>query len=143
MTGSTLVKDPKTGFLTHSEAYKVVGFTPAMKLRVLEYLEKDLNIANAAKVVGICRRTLDWHIQLDEEFSRQIEDIRQAECDNIEVRVLQEAKKKSFMDRMAWLRAHRPEKWGERKNVVHSFDKVALESLHKRSEVVDIEAVSE
>lgn len=143
MTGSTLVKDPKTGFLTHSEEYKREGFTIPKKLKVLEYLAKEFHLSNAAKFVGMSRRALEYHLQFDEEFARQVDDIRESETDNLEVRVLQEGKKKSFMDRIAWLRAHRPQKWGDRKSVVHSVDKSALEFLHKRSEVVDVEAISE
>lgn len=138
MTGSTLVKDPKTGFLTHSEAYKVAGFTPEMKQRVIDYLHKEFHLGNAAESVGICRRTLDWHIGLDEEFARAIQEVREIECDNLELRVLQEGKNKSFMDRIAWLRAHRPEKWGDKKSVVHSIDKSALDFLHKKSESIDV-----
>ena|SRR3990167_6890853 len=138
MTGSTLVKDPKTGFLTHSEAYKIAGFTPEMKQRVIGYLRKEFHIGNAAESVGICRRTLDWHLQLDEGFANDVQQVREMECDSLELRVLQEGKKKSFMDRIAWLRAHRPQKWGDRKSVVHSVDSNALELLHKRADVIDV-----
>lgn len=138
MTGSTLVKDPKTGFLTHSAEYKREGFTIAMKEKVLEYLKQEFHLSNAAKFVGIARRTLELHLQLDEEFARRVDEIRDSECDSLEVRVLEEGKKKSFMDRIAWLRAHRPEKWGDRKSVVHSIDKSALDFLHKKSEAIEV-----
>jgi len=81
------------------------------------------NIARACKEIGICRETFYKEIRKNEGFNAAYKDAIDALCDNLEQVMLQSAQelgKGGFMDRIAYLRAHRREKFGDKVQIEHT-----------------------
>lgn len=112
--GTTFAKDPETGMLyTRS----LNGFNIERKKKFLELAEKHWpNISLICDVVGISKKNYEFHRHYDPVFNERCEQLYESRTDAIEAALAKFALEKSnFMDRMAWLRAHRGEKYNEKK----------------------------
>jgi hypothetical protein len=86
------------------------------------YLESG-NITLACEKIGINRQTFYNTVERDEEFHRAYQNAIDALCDNLEQVMLESAQalgKQGFMDRIAYLRAHRPDKFSDKVRVEHT-----------------------
>ena len=94
-------------------------FTPERKAKFLA-LAKDYwpHIGKLCEAVGISRWTVIHHRKLDPEFNAALHEIDQSVCDSHELMLrTQGLTKGGFLDRMAYLRAHRPELYNPAKVV--------------------------
>lgn len=101
-----------------SETKRVAGsdprrFVPFAKIRALELLvEYPQNVSAVCRALGTSRQLWDYHLKHDPDFARSVQEIREACCDELEQTMYELGKKKSsftFSDRIAFLRAHRPQ----------------------------------
>ena len=83
------------------------------KTRALELLtESPNNISYVVKRLGVSRPCWYWHLSHDPQFAIEVQEIREAACDALESNMYDLGMKKSFKtfnDRIAYLRAYRPQ----------------------------------
>ena len=76
------------------------------------------NLSKICAVVGISRQCFYDHMKSDKLFNKALQDVDAMICDEHEEMLRQEGMKpKGFLDRMAYLRAHRPELYDRAKVV--------------------------
>lgn len=76
------------------------------------------NLTAICKAVGVARSTIYLHRHKDPEFNKALHEIDQMVCDEMEQTMRQQgATPRGFLDRMAYLRAHRPELYDRAKVV--------------------------
>lgn len=77
------------------------------------------NVWKVCALVGIHKVTVDKHLERDVEFSNAVNDIIEQQMDRVEGYMFDQAfTPKGFLDRIAMLKAHRPEKWNPKSQVV-------------------------
>lgn len=129
-----LAPNPKTGFLESSQR---VGFTSEKKLRSLELARECVelrgelpDIPSICKALGIWHTTFYEHLRMDEEFKRQWEEMLDiCEHELVKTMYANGRKPSGYMDRITWLRAHRPGKWNPDYKLNISTDSVQLKGL--------------
>lgn len=144
----TWALDDKTGYkyLAHTSH----GLTLDKKIKFIDLLRKCWpNIAQARREIGISSRVYKQHIAMDAKFAADIEDIKEELVDRIEGIMAENAQSgpKGFLDRIAFLRAHRRDLYGNRATVdvnVHNVSRDELSyKLDKMSNVFDTQLVTE
>src|SRR3982751_780045 len=129
MAQHRLELDTESGFM---ESRDICGLTfDADKKRLfLEMYREKPNLRGIAREIGIDSQTIYNHLKSDAEFARQFRDCREAISDRLESKVAEYADKPNhFMDRIAWLRAHRPDKWDPERKVVVQHNVEITKSL--------------
>lgn len=108
--------DPQTGMI---EVDKIKGFTIKRKVMFLELAKKLWpNISLICEHIGIASNTYRAHYNVDRVFRDKITAIEEAVTDNVEAKLAEYAlEKANFMDRIAWLRAHRGSKYNEKRMI--------------------------
>lgn len=113
----SLIKSQGNGTGSVREFY---DFTIERKQRFLELAEQYWpNLSAICKAVGVSRWTVGNHRKSDPDFNNSLHEIDQRICDEHE-RVLVERgmdHKGGFLDRISYLRAHRPELYDRAKVV--------------------------
>lgn len=149
LTGAHVWKvDPKTG-------YKYIpsvgtGLTLEKKIKLVELIRKCWpNVTQARKELDIPINAYRKHLAYDSKFAQDIEDIKEELVDKIEGVMAEQAQSgpKGFLDRIAFLRAHRRDLYGTRATVdvnVHNVSRDELGTkLSKMTDVFDAELVQE
>lgn len=96
------------------------------------------NITAICKACGISRDTYYNHRKMDPAFDQALKDIDDMVCDELEnVLRTEGAKPKGFLDRMAYLRAHRPELYDKAKVVKIEGYKMSEQERGRRLNVVE------
>ena len=116
MNGNTLLTDKETGFLYSPRS---VGFTLPLKKKFVEIAPKYWpNITLICDFIGISKNAYKSHYMHDKVFRDRLDALSEAVTDRVETAMATYALEKSnFMDRIAWLRAHRGEKYNEKRIV--------------------------
>jgi hypothetical protein len=131
LVGSQLVPDPKTGFLQFVPQVDqlgmggkggsvAVGFTSEKKLKFLEVLSTCWpNVTKAARTIGVSRKTVVSHLQIDVKFAECFQEIVDEKMDEVEGHMMRHAKSpKQYMDRITLLRANRPQIYDPAKRLI-------------------------
>lgn len=115
-TGVRLLTDKETGLLYSNV---VSGFTLPLKKKFLEIAPKYWpDITLVCNFIGISKQTYKAHYMHDKVFRDFLDALTEATTDKIETAMAKYALEKgNFMDRIAWLRAHRGEKYNEKKMI--------------------------
>lgn len=111
-----LAPDPRTGFLESTGKH---AFNAVMKMRALELAHENVTVRSElpdipaiCKGLGISHNTFYAHLQQDEEFKRQWEEVLDlCEHELVKTMYANGRRPNGYMDRITWLRAHRPGKW--------------------------------
>lgn len=119
MNGNSMGKDENTGFLEPKKNYNVHGFTGEAKAAFLALYKEKGNIVAAIEALGFDRRTLYNHLKQDKAFLMAFKEAAQSMENELSGIMFQNGKKGSFMHGIAWLRAHFPEKWGNKAIISH------------------------
>jgi len=137
------VVDKTTGFLTPRDTdYAVERLTSDKKLRILELYRNKPDLAGAARACEVNPATVYAHARNDPAFRKALDLIREEHTDAVESRVREYAERPSnFMDRMAWLRAHRADKWNPESKVRITHDRPSVEALYQ--DIQDAEVVTD
>jgi hypothetical protein len=113
-------------------------FTPAMKTSFLKILHANVeknplrfDVQQAADEIGVARRTIYQHTQMDEKFGLDFWDIRDKWLDNHEMNV-EDFGKKNFVASLAVLKANRPMKWREKQVIQQDNSKDNMSLVLKR-----------
>lgn len=115
------VQDPTTGYLYLEIKSGSVGhdFTLERKIEfVALYKAMFPDLTGVCEQLGMSRNTYYQHIKFDSAFSRDIQEIREQKSDKVESVLMQVAlqpKPAAFMDRIAFLRAYRPDRYTEKR----------------------------
>lgn len=142
MNGNQLRTDPETGLLYSCIQ---IGFTLEKKLKCIEIAPKYYpDISLICDFVGISKNAYKAHYMLDKVFRAKMDAIAEAKTDEIEAAMAKFALQQgNFMDRIAWLRAHRGEKYNEKKIV--QIQQLSSEKVEEKKvnllEAVDAELV--
>ena len=91
--------------------------TPDRIQLALDALSQGYSLTGAARQAGVDRSTLYRHLESVPELRQAVADMREQGIDSIEDVALQSARvpdPRHFLDRIAWLKAHRREKWGDK-----------------------------
>lgn len=131
MTGTSLVVDHETGFLTPGDGYRYEGFTIDKKLRFLELAPEFWpHVTRICQAVGISRYTYANHYKLDERFRELVDAARDHALDEAEAAMRSNSiRPGGFMDRIALLKAYRPERWNPEHKVSVTHDVLITKSL--------------
>jgi hypothetical protein len=119
--------------LVGREADRHTGFTQLRRKAFLEHYAQNKHIGKACQSIGIDRMTYNRAVKLYPEFRQSILDIVNFICDDKEQTMIESGDrpgKDGFMDRIAYLRAHRPELYGNKVEVTNSDS--GLASLRHR-----------
>lgn len=105
---------------------------------------KSPNITGAAVALGHSRTLVFWHLERDPAFKKAFDDIREGLTDGLEAKVLEYGQRpNNFMDRIAWLRARRPEVWNPQAQLQVNVNVQQTEKLVGAArEFIDTEAVN-
>jgi AcrR family transcriptional regulator len=135
--------DPESGFMQSVDVSGITFDVDKKRLFLEMYREKP-NLRGIARQLGLDGQTIYNHLKSDAEFARQFRDCREAISDRLESRVAEFADKPNhFMDRIAWLRAHRPDKWDpERKVVVQHNVEITKSLASEAREFIDVKIES-
>ncbi len=143
--GNRLLTDKETGLLYVNS---VNGFTLLKKKKFIEIAPKYWpDISLICQFVGIVKNTYRNHYMHDKVFREKMDELNESTTDKIEASLAQYATEKgNFMDRIAWLRAHRGEKYNEKKmlqvDVTISKDQLAAKKA-SLSQAIDAEIVEQ
>lgn len=105
----------ETGLSTHPHT----RFDQEKALRLL--LEHPNNVTTVCKAMGVSRSTWKYHQAKDPIFAARVQEIRDACCDALEETMFNLGKKETsynFNDRIAYLRAHRPDLYNPTKRII-------------------------
>lgn len=92
--------------------------TPERESELLDLLAQGHNLTMAAAKLGIHRQTAYKHAQDDPDFKLAIQEAREAGVDLVEDWMLDKARAPNgFLANIVWLKAHRPQKWREDRQV--------------------------
>lgn len=111
------------------------------KIKAIELLEKyPKNIAHICRMMGIHRNTWEYHINHDPDFRQEVEMIEEAHCDELEATMLHLGKEKTsfnFNDRIAYLRAHRPQLYNPARKIIVEGYKMSDGDAQRRAGKLD------
>lgn len=141
-----LPKDPHTQLMYDNDDRPGL-LCLSKKLEILNQLPEHYpNVAYVLKILGVSRLVYERHLRIDPVFRQRIKELEMEVTDEVEFQLRKHAKgEKNFMDRIAWLRAHRPEKYMETSRII--VDKYATTPEEARakesrlSECIDAEFV--
>lgn len=122
---SRLELDEATGFL---QSPRHDGITALTKVNILDIYRQSGNLTAASRINGVEPRLVRWHMTHDPAFKAAIDEARQEIADNAEGFIVKwMGEPKNVIDRLAWLRAHRPERWNPKAEVsiTHQVDVTA------------------
>ena len=146
ITGASLVVDPDTGFLMSTSGYSLEGFSPTKKIKAVALAyEFWPHIARICESVGIHRNTFTNHYKLDKKFCESIDDARERALDDAESAMRARSMAPGgFMDRIALLKAYRPERWDREHRVSITHDVQLTQSIaSKARQIVDTTATED
>lgn len=115
-TIAKLMSDPTapTAPTAHT-AHTCTPFTPQRRAQVVDLLAQGYNLSSAARAVGIHPRTAYLHQANDPDFARAVAEAREIGIDRMEDAMREKAlAPQGFLPNIAWLKAHRREKWGDK-----------------------------
>lgn len=147
---NALTPNPKTGFL-ESRNPSMLGFTSDRKAKFIELATKQASmgampsVPNLCKAVDIAHHTFYSHIRNDPAFKQAWENTLDVIEDNlVQTMVTNGQRPSGFMDRIAWLRAHRPQRWNQDyKGQISSDDQGHKNVISQYSDIIDAEVVAE
>ena len=117
------------------------SYTTFDKIKALELLwEHPQNIALICRGLGVSRSTWHWHRSHDKQFNQDVIDIQEATCDELEETMHHLGKQRTsfnFNDRIAYLRAHRPELYNPARKIIVEGYKMSESDAERRSKVLD------
>ena len=95
------------------------------------------NVTLCCAMAGIHPSSYYLHLKIDKIFYQKVQQIDQGTTDRIEGVMASEAiNPKSFLDRMAYLRAHRPELYNPARKIIVEGYKMSAEESAKRSAIL-------
>ena len=118
------------------------GFDSKKKQLFLELYAKSPNLTAAAQAIGHSPQLIHYHFERDPEFKKAFDAVRQGLCDQLEGKVYEYGQRpQNFMDRIAYLRAYRPDRWNPQAQITvqHNVDVTAKLST-RAHEVIDTTA---
>ena len=138
-----------------SERLELMGTKPKTqltverKLKFIRWFKRYWpNTTMAANKVGVTRRTILDHMQIDPVFNEKVQEVIDSKIDSTEGDVAKFAKySRNFMDRIALLRKNRPEDWDPARRLViqHERTRMTPDSARSRldavSNAIDAEVV--
>lgn len=140
--------DDKTGY--RYLANTSLGLTLDKKIKFIQLLRKCWpNVAQVRAELGISSTVYKKHLAMDSKFASDIDEIKEELVDRIEGVMAENAQSgpKGFLDRIAFLRAHRRDLYGNRATVdvnVHNVSRDELSyKLDKMHNVFDAQLVQE
>lgn len=87
-------------------------FTADKKRLFLDTFAKTPNLTGVAEALGHSRQVIFYHLERDPEFKKEFEAVKEGLVDVLEGKVYEYGQRpQNFMDRIAYLRAFRPERW--------------------------------
>lgn len=96
------------------------------------------NLSHICAAVGVARSTVYLHRKSDPAFNQALKDIDDMVCDEMEATMRNQGiKPQGFLDRMAYLRAHRPELYDRAKVVKIEGYKMGDGEKEKRMIAID------
>ena len=120
-----LVANPRSEQSIFPEFPVYDRFDAHKKRLFLDQFAKTPNIHGVATALGHSRQVIFWHLERDPEFKKAFNAIREGLTDQLESKVHEYAQRPhGFLDRIAWLRAYRAERWNPKPemSVKHSVE---------------------
>ena len=110
------------------------------KTKALELLwEHPQNLGLICRGLGVSRSTWHWHRNHDKQFNQDVIDIQEATCDELEETMHHLGKQRTsfnFNDRIAYLRAHRPELYNPARKIIVEGYKMTQGEADRRASVL-------
>lgn len=123
-------------------------FDSKSKLRFIEMLKTTFpHIKKTCDIIGISQQTYRNHYNNDVKFRELIDEVKEERLDNLEAVMLDNGEKPAgFLDRIAYLRAHRPHLYNPAQKVIverqdHLTIDVAQERVNRLRTVIDADIV--
>jgi len=139
--------DPDTGFV-ESNAY-ISSFDAEKKKQFLSLFKSNgLGLYRTCRQLGMSVSTIHKHYQIDPEFKRQFDDVRQEYVDELEAMSRTNAlNPKSVIERIFQLKALLPSKYGDQKSSAPTQINVNLspdlvEIIKKREQVLEADVIT-
>lgn len=136
--------DPETGLMVNTDGYKLVGFTLPKKLQFLELAPLHWpHISRLCELVGITRQTFSNHYKIDEKFRELVDAGRELALDEAENAMrVNSIRPGGFMDRIALLKAYRPERWNPEHRLTVTHDVTVTKAIAQEArQVIDTTGV--
>lgn len=114
-----------------------------LKDKFINLYRESGDMGASARAVGVDPRILRWHRTNDPVFKRAVDDVMNDITDQAEGKVREfMLRPGNVIDRMAWLRARRPEVWNPDKRVQVDVNVTQVKESLKRGEAYEAELVS-
>lgn len=119
----------------------LMKFNDELKEQFLMLYRDTPNITKVAKQLNISRRTVSQHLKDDDLFKYAFQEVVEAINDDIEEYMVERAKTKSgFMDRIAYLKAHRT-KFQDKIKHEHTQNRESIDKLFQKipkANIIDV-----
>lgn len=124
---------------------KGVGLDPHqypafVKEKALELLwEHPRNVSFVCRAMGVHRNTWEYHLKTDPAFAQDVQNLIKAKCDELEENMAKLGSTpayQTFNDRIAFLRAHRPELYNPARKVIVEGFKLGEGEAERRARMV-------
>lgn len=135
-----IIRDLAANF-TDNEQFN--GFNRNKKAIFLDLFSKSPNFTGCAQAVGNDKTTVWYSLQRDPEFNKAFELIKEGLTDQLESKVYEYGQRPTnFLDRIAWLKARRPDVWNPERKVTIDMNVNHLTQAIDKAGALDAELVS-
>ena len=111
-----------------------------VKEKALELLwEHPRNVSFVCRAMGVHRNTWEYHLKTDPAFAQDVQNLIKAKCDELEENMAKLGSTpayQTFNDRIAFLRAHRPELYNPARKVIVEGFKLGEGEAERRARMV-------
>lgn len=138
---NALTVDPATGFLGSINGTNTLDtFTADKKQLFLDKYRITANISAIARELGFNPATVYLHIRQDEKFKQALESARNEISDRLESKLVEYgAQPNHFMDRIAWLRAYRADRYNPDWKGTVNVDVSFVNAIADKAKAIDAE----
>ena len=135
----TALRPTASGYL---ESPRKDRISQEIKALVIENYAKSGNLSDACRLAGVIPRTFRWHMNLDRNLMRELTEAREQISDKAEGHMVEHmSRPNNVIDRLAWLKAWRPDRWNPaaKFEVKHSVE-VTQQLAARAAEYIDTTA---
>lgn len=127
----TALQMGSNGFL---ETPRIDGVSAVVKANIVENYSRSGNLTTACRENGVDPRIMRIHYNSDPAFKRAIDEAREQICDKAEGHIVEHMSRPgNVIDRLSWLRAHRPGKWNPTANIQVTVDREKVQQLAEQA----------
>lgn len=152
LNAQNLIENPETGYLEARMGGGLTtpdAFDSRKKVKFIELARSGAwpRVGRICEAIGVSRQTYHTHLMVDPKFRQDIQNVKEAMCDDMEATLVENGTKPmGFLDRIALLKAYRGQLYNPDKRIIlehtDNLDKSEAEKRVARlRDVIDADVV--